>query len=141
MVAEKDAILIVCDRLSKMTYFVVTMEKMLAEGLTRPFRDNVWRLYRLPESMVLDRRPQFAAELTKELNEILDIKTKLSTAFHPQMDEQIECMNQKDWPEQLASAKFAINNKVYSITKMSPFMANYGRELKMEADIRKKGKI
>jgi len=39
------------------------------------------------------------------------------------------------------SAKFAINNKVYSATKISPFMANYRRELKMEADIRKKKKV
>jgi len=77
MVAEKDAILIVCDRLSKMTHFVATMEETSAEGLARLFRDNVWRLHRLPESVVLDKRPQLAVELTKELNEILDIKTKL----------------------------------------------------------------
>ena len=48
---------------------------------------------------------------------------------------------QKDWPEWLALAEFAINNKVHSTTKISPFMANYGRELRMEADIRKKGKV
>ena len=40
-VAEKDAILVVCDRLSKMTYFVATTEGTLAEGLARLFRDNV----------------------------------------------------------------------------------------------------
>jgi len=48
---------------------------------------------------------------------------------------------QKDWPEWLASAEFAVNNKVYMTTKVSPFMANYGRELRMGGDIRKKGKI
>ena len=154
MVVEKNAILIVCDRLSKMTHFVVTMKETSAKVLAKLFRDNVWKLHRLLESMVLDKGLQFAVELTKELNEILDIKTKLSTAFHPQTNRQIECINweleqylwffvdyrQKYWPEQLASAKFAVN-KVHSMTKMSPFMANYGRELKMEADIRKKGKI
>ena len=41
MVAGKDAILVVCNRLSKMTYFVATTEGMLAEGLARLFRDNV----------------------------------------------------------------------------------------------------
>ena len=83
MVAEKDAILVVCDRLSKMTHFVVTTEGTLAEGLARLFKDNVWRLHRLLESMVSDREPQFTAELTKELNGMLGIKTKLSTTFHP----------------------------------------------------------
>jgi len=39
------------------------------------------------------------------------------------------------------SAEFAVNNKVHSATKVSLFMANYKRELKMETDIRKKGKV
>ena len=95
IVVGKDAILVVCDRLSKMMHFVVTMEGTLAEGLARLFRDNVWRLHGLLESVVSDRGPQFAVELTKELNRILVIKTKLSTAFHSQMDGQTECMNQE----------------------------------------------
>ena len=48
---------------------------------------------------------------------------------------------QKDWPEWLALAEFAVNNKVYMATKVSPFIANYGRELRMGGDIRKKGKV
>ena len=154
-VAGKDVILVVCDRLSKMTHFIATTEETIAEGLARLFRDNVWRLHELPESVVLDRGPQFATELTKELNRILGIKTKLLTVFHPQMDRQTEYMNQeleqylqffvdhrqKDWPEWLASAKFVINNKTHSTTKVSLFMANYGRELRMGGDIRRKGKV
>jgi len=38
----------------------------------------------LLESMILDRRPQFATKLTKELNKILDIEMKLATLFHLQ---------------------------------------------------------
>jgi len=82
-VAGKDAILVVCDRLSKMTHFVVIIEGTLAEGLARLFRNNVWKLHGLPESVVSDRGPQFMAELTKELNRMLGIETKLSTTFHP----------------------------------------------------------
>jgi len=48
---------------------------------------------------------------------------------------------QKDWPEWLASAEFAVNNKVHTATKVSPFIANYRRELRMEGDIRKRGKV
>ena len=103
----------------------------------------------------MDRGLQFAAELTKELNKMLGIETKLSTAFHLQMDGQMEQMNQKleqylrffiehrqkDWPEWLVSAEFAVNNKTHTATKVSPFMANYGRKLRMGGDIRKKGKV
>jgi len=90
VLAGKDAILVVCDRLSKMTYFVATTEGTSAEGLARLFRDNMWKLHGLPESVMSDKGPQFAAELTKELNRMLGIKTKLSTAFYPQMDGQTE---------------------------------------------------
>ena len=90
VVAGKDVILVVCDRLSKMTHFVATTEETSVEGLTRLFRNNVWKLHGLPESMVSDREPQFAAELTKELNRMLGIETRLSIAFHPQTDKQTE---------------------------------------------------
>jgi len=155
VVAGIDAILVVCDRLFKMTYFVAMTEGTLAEGLARLFRDNVWKLHGLLESVILDQGPQFAAELTKELNQMLGIEMRLSTVFHPQMDRQTEQMNQeleqylrffvehrqKDWPEWLALAEFAVNNKVHTATKVLPFMANYGRELRMGEDIRKKGKV
>ena len=38
-------------------------------------------------------------------------------------------------------AEFAVNNKVHTATKVSPFMANYGREMRMGGDIRRKGKV
>jgi len=38
-------------------------------------------------------------------------------------------------------AEFIVNNKIHSATKVSPFIANYRRELRIGADIRKKGKI
>ena len=34
-----------------------------------------------------------------------------------------------------------MNNKIHTATKVSLFVANYRRELRMERDIRKKGKI
>ena len=41
LVAEKDVILVVYDRLSKITHFVATTEGTLAKGLARLLRDNV----------------------------------------------------------------------------------------------------
>ena len=65
-----------------MAHFVATTEKITVEGLVRLFRNNVWKLHSLSESIISDREPQFAAELTKELNKMLGIETRLSTAFH-----------------------------------------------------------
>ena len=90
LVAGKDAILVVCNRLSKITYFVATTEE-----LARLFRDNMWKLHRLPESVISNKGPQFAVELMRELNKMLEIETRLSTVFHPQTDGQMEQMNQE----------------------------------------------
>jgi len=95
LIAGKDAILVVCNRLSKMTHFMATTEGTLVEGLVRLFRDNVWKLHGLLESIVLDRGLQFAAEMTRKLNSMLGIEMKLSTAFYSQTDGQIERMNQE----------------------------------------------
>ena len=86
---------------------------------------------------------------------MLGIETRLLTVFHLQTDGQMEQINQeleqylrffvdhrqKNWPEWLALAEFAVNNKVHTTTKVSPFMANYGRELRIGRDIRKKRKV
>jgi len=149
-----DSILVVVDRLTKMVCFIPTTEKTSAEGLARLFRDNVWKLHGLPESIISDRGPQFAAGLMRELNEMLEIKSKLSMAFHPQTDGQTERVNQElkqylgmfidhrqeQWPEWLGTAEFAYNNKMHSSTRTSPFKANYGQNPRMRFEKRKKGK-
>jgi len=83
---------------------------------------------------------QFAVEMIKELNNLLGIQTKLSTAYHSQTDGQIERINQEleqylrvfidhkqeQWPDWLRTAEFAYNNKIHMATKISPFKTNCG---------------
>ena len=125
-----DSILVVVDRLTKMVHFIPTTEKTSAKGLARLFRDNVWKLHGLPESIILDRGPQFAVGLMRELNRMLGIESKLSMEFHPQIDGQTERINQEleqylrmfidhrqeQWPEWLGTAEFVYNNKAHSST-------------------------
>jgi len=151
---EYDSILVVVDQLTKMVHFIPTTKKTSAEGLARLFGDNVWKLHGLPESIISDRGPQFTAGLMRELNEILGIKSKLSIAFHPQMDGQTERVNQEleqylrmfidyrqeQWSEWLGTVEFTYNNKVHSSTQMSPFKANYRQDPRIGFKGRKKGK-
>ena len=90
LIAGKNTILVVCNRLSKMMYFVAIIERILAEELARWFRDNIWKLYRLLESVMSDREPQFAVKLAKGLNRSLGIEIRLLTSFHSQSDRQTE---------------------------------------------------
>jgi len=109
----------------------------------------------LPESIISDRGPQFAAGVIRELNVILGIDSKLLTAFHPQTDGQTERMNQEleqylrmfidhrqeQWLEWLGTAEFAYDNKVQTSTKVSPFKANSGQDPRIGFELRKKGKF
>jgi len=47
---------------------------------------------------------------------------------------------QEQWPEWLGTAEFTYNNKVHSSTRMSPFKANYGQDLRIGFEERKKEK-
>jgi len=111
-------------------------------------------LYGLPESIILDRGVQFAVGMMRELNNLLGIQTKLSTAYHPQMDGQTKRINQEleqylrvfidhrqeQWPDWLGTAEFVYNNKIHMATKILPFKANYGQDLRMGFEGRRKGK-
>ena len=90
----------------------------------------------------------------RELNNLLGIQTKLSTAYHPQADGQTERINQEleqylrvfinhrqeQWPDWLGMAEFVYNNKIHAATKISPFKANYGQDPRMGFERRRKGR-
>ena len=149
-----DALFVTCCCHPKQTHIIPTHSTVTARGLATLFRDNIWKLHGLPETALSDRGPQFAAEFMHELNTILGIQTKLSTAYHLQTDGQTKRLNQdveqylrlfvsqrqNDWPEWIACAEFAYNNKVHSATKVSPFYANYGRHPRMGIEPRRAGK-
>jgi len=92
--------------------------------------------------------------MMKELNNLLGIQTKLSTAYHPQTDGQTERINQEleqylrvfinhrqeQWPDWLGTAEFAYNNKIYTAIKILPFKANYGQDPRMGFEGRRKRK-
>jgi len=68
-----NAILVVYDRFSKIIDFIATTEKTSVEKLIRLFRDYIWKLHRLLESIISNRGVQFAAGIIKKLNELLEI--------------------------------------------------------------------
>ena len=89
-----DALFVTCCCYTKQAHIIPTHSTVTAWGLATLFRDNVWKLYGLPEMALSDRGPQFTAEFMRELNNILGIQTKLSTAYHPQTDGQTKRLNQ-----------------------------------------------
>ena len=144
-------ILVVCNWFSKIVHFISTTEKMSAEELARLFKDHIWKLHGLPKSIILNRGVQFIVGIIRELNKLLEIQTKLLVVYYSQTDGQMERINQeleqylkifidyrqKQWLEQLETAEFAYNNKIYLVTKISPFKSNYGQNPRVGFEKRK----
>ena len=68
------------------TYKLQTMNLLIRE---------VFKRFGLPDKIISDRGPQFAAAAFQEVMKALKIKHSMSTAFHPQTDGQTECLNQE----------------------------------------------
>ncbi|CAJ0933307.1 unnamed protein product [Ranitomeya imitator] len=95
---------------------------------------NVFRLHGVPDEVISDRGVQFASKFWHSLRSALDIKVRLSTAYHPQSNGQTERTNQTleqylrcyichlkdDWVDLLPFAEFSYNSQNAS-TKQTPF--------------------
>jgi len=134
-------ILVVVDRFTKMAHFV-PIKKKDSPTVARAYLENIWKYHGFPEDVVSDRDTTFTGSFFTDLYNYLGIKRSMSTAYHPQTDGQTERINQviesylrsycnyeqNDWASMLAMAEYAYNNSKHSVTKISPFYANYGFE-------------
>ena len=88
-----DSILVIVDQLTKMVHYKPVKVTIDAPGLAEVILDVVVRHHGLPDSIVSDRGAVFTSNFWSSLCYFLGIKQKLSTAFHPQTDDQTERQN------------------------------------------------
>jgi len=87
--AGHDSIMVVINSITKRAHFVSTVTTISATGATHLFLNHVWKHHGLPRKVVSDRGPQFVAEFTWELYQLLGIKLAATTTYHPrEMDRQ-----------------------------------------------------
>ena len=101
---------------------------------------EVFKRFGLPDKIISDRGPQFAAAAFQEIMKALKIKHSMSTTFHPQTDGQTERLNQElevylrifctnephTWNSLLPIAEFAHNQQTHEALKQMPFYLMYG---------------
>ena len=111
------------------------------EDYARIFIDEIVCCHGIPLSIKSDRGAHFTSMFLRPFQKGLGTKVKLSTAFHPQMDVQVERTIQtlKDmlractidfkgnWDKHLPLVEFAYNNSFHSSISMAPYEALYGR--------------
>jgi len=90
-----DAIVVIVDQFTKMIKLKATTTNVSSEGITKIYRDEIWKLHRIPRKILSDRGPQFTSKFMKELTKALGTKRQLSMAYHPQTNGQMERINQE----------------------------------------------
>ena len=89
-----DEILVMMNKFSKMTKFVLVKSKQTTEQLTYVLIKELMITEKVSEFIVFDRDKLFVLKFWTTLMIKLEIKKKMFTAFHSQTDEQIERLNQ-----------------------------------------------
>nr|GEW13256.1 hypothetical protein [Tanacetum cinerariifolium] len=137
---QKDSVMVVVDRFSKMAHFVSCYTTNDAIHIANLYFREIVRLHGVPKSMVSDRDVMFLSHFWLTLWRKLGTKLKFSTSSHPQTDGQTEVTNRtlgsllralittnlKHWEDLLPRDEFAYNPTPNKTTGISPFMAVYG---------------
>jgi hypothetical protein len=89
-----DSILVVVDRLVKMVHFIPCNKSIPSKNITKLFFDNVFHYHGFFKDIIFDSGPQFTSKFWKQLFELLGVKVKLSSTFHPQTYRQMKQVNQ-----------------------------------------------
>ena len=87
-----DAILTVIDKFTKKAFFLPTTSMVMSMGTAKLYQDHVFHEHGLPKKMISDRGTQFLSHFMKELQIMLKIEQKPSTAYHPQTDGQADAI-------------------------------------------------
>ena len=140
-----DSILVMVDcGLMKGVILLPCNKTITAEQVASLLLENLYKRFGLPDKIILDRGPQFAAHAFCELLKLLNVTSKLSTAYHPQTDGATEPVNQEieaylsifcssfpeEWAKKLFLVEFTHNNRRHAEWKHSPFELMYGESPK-----------
>ena len=105
------------------------------EGAAILLQDNLSKRFGLPDKMISDRDPRFAAHTFQELLKLLNICSNLMTAYHPHLDGATKQVNQEIkaylaiycmwhpeyWLHSLSMLEFMHNNRRHAEQIHTPF--------------------
>ena len=138
---------VVCDRFTRMVHVKECPTHPTAEEAARLFLYLVVGRHGMPTKIITDRGTQFESVLWMEMVKQLGSRVAMATTHHPQTNGLTERANRTLlqmirrvcgdlghlWVKWLPLLELAYNSSVHSITRLSPFFANYGYEPRLPA--------
>ncbi|GKE30502.1 putative reverse transcriptase domain-containing protein [Tanacetum coccineum] len=137
-----DTIWLIVDWLTKSAIFTPIRETDHLVKLARLYLKEVVTRHGIPVSIICDHDPRFASNFWRSLQNTFGTNLDMSTAYHPQTDEQSEKTIQtledmlracaidfgKGWVNHLPLVEFSYKNSYHASIKATPFEALYGRK-------------
>ena len=66
--------MVIVDRFTKMIRLKAITTNISSEGIAKIYRDDIWKLHRIPRKVLSDRGPQFALKFMEVLTKALGTK-------------------------------------------------------------------
>ena len=85
-----NAVWVIMDRLIKLAHFLAVRMTFPLERFCRLYVREIVRLHGVPISIVSDIDPRFTMHFWKSFQKAMGTRLTMSTAFHPQIDGQLE---------------------------------------------------
>ncbi|GJY33346.1 putative reverse transcriptase domain-containing protein [Tanacetum coccineum] len=137
-----DTIWVIMDRLMKSAHFLPMCGDYKMDRLARLYLNEIVARHGVPISIISDRDSRFTSRFWQSMQEALGTRLDMSTAYHPQTDDQSERTIQtlEDmlracvldfggiWDVHLPLVEFSYNNSYHSSMRCAPFAALYGRK-------------
>lgn len=90
---QKNAILVVIDRLTKYGHFLALKHSYTTVDIANLFLREIYKLHGLPKTIVSDRDLIFTSQFWQQLFKTMGTRLTMSTSYHPQTDSQTERLN------------------------------------------------
>lgn len=89
----KIVILVVVGRLTNFGHFLAMTHPYTVVIVAQKYMSHIFKLHGLPDSIVSNTERVFVSNFWQDLFKRVETKLHLSTAYHPELDGQIEVLN------------------------------------------------
>ncbi len=137
-----DSILVMIDRLTKYSHIISFKKTYSAKQLKYIVLNKLIKYHELSKEIINNRNKLFTFNYWKTLISLLNVKLRLFTAYHSEIDDQTERTNQSfeqylrhyvnktqnNWVELLFMTQLTLNSKMSNTTKITSFFVNFEKK-------------